>query len=56
MSDPPRNGVQSSIAVLQEAKTRVCMITGDARDTAEAVASQLGFFDPQRGHKAGFPF
>lgn len=31
---------------LQACSTRVCMITGDAEDTAVAVASAIGFFDP----------
>lgn len=31
---------------LQACSTRVCMITGDAEDTAVAIASAIGFFDP----------
>jgi len=51
MADPPRPGVLDSIETLQRAKSRVCMITGDAKDTAEAIATSLGFFDPEgKGH------
>jgi Ca2+-transporting ATPase len=35
-----------AIRALQDSKVRVCMITGDMRATAEAIARQLGFFDP----------
>ena len=31
---------------VQACSTRVCMITGDAEDTAIAVASAVGFYDP----------
>jgi magnesium-transporting ATPase (P-type) len=48
MADPPRPGVKASVAELQAAKSRVAMVTGDARDTALAVARDLGFYDPAK--------
>merc|ERR1740117_2217145 len=48
MSDPPRRGVSESIAKMIENRSRVCMITGDARETAMAIASTLGFYDPRK--------
>lgn len=43
--DPPRNGVCESIAQLQQAGVSVVMITGDMKETAESIGSQLGLFD-----------
>uniref|UniRef100_A0A6U0ZXV7 Cation-transporting P-type ATPase N-terminal domain-containing protein n=1 Tax=Rhizochromulina marina TaxID=1034831 RepID=A0A6U0ZXV7_9STRA len=48
MSDPPRKGVRGAIHKLQESRARVCMITGDAKDTAIAIATELGFFEADR--------
>ncbi len=42
MIDPPRSGVDESIATCQEAGIRVVMITGDHVETARAIATQLG--------------
>jgi len=41
--DPPRRGVSEAILVLKESGVQVKMITGDARDTAVAVAKSIGF-------------
>ena len=40
--DPPREGVKESIALLKTSKVKVCMITGDAKETAAAIAESLG--------------
>ena len=46
-------GVAAAVATLQASRTRVVMVTGDAKDTALAVAASLGFYDPLgKGHLA----
>ena len=40
--DPPREGVKESIALLKKSKVKVCMITGDAKETAAAISESLG--------------
>ncbi|EEA06756.1 calcium-translocating P-type ATPase, SERCA-type family protein [Cryptosporidium muris RN66] len=40
--DPPRPGVKNAILRCQKAGIRVFMITGDNRNTAEAIASSIG--------------
>ncbi|KAJ7198236.1 Ca-transporting ATPase [Mycena rebaudengoi] len=42
MLDPPRKGVADSIALLQDGGVQVVMITGDAEETALAIARALG--------------
>ncbi|KAK5946589.1 High affinity Ca2+/Mn2+ P-type ATPase-like protein [Knufia obscura] len=42
MTDPPRKGVNKSIARLQRGGVKVIMITGDAEATAVAIAKGLG--------------
>ncbi|KAI9675203.1 MAG: High affinity Ca2+/Mn2+ P-type ATPase-like protein [Trizodia sp. TS-e1964] len=42
MNDPPRKGVERSIRRLTSGGVRVIMITGDAEQTAVAIAKQLG--------------
>ena len=42
LHDPPRKGVSESIALLHSSKVKVCMITGDAKETAAAIAESLG--------------
>ena len=42
MVDPPRAGVADSIAVLQNSKVKVIMITGDAEATASSICRILG--------------
>jgi calcium-translocating P-type ATPase len=47
MMDPPREGVQESIAACHRAGIRVVMITGDHSITAEAIARELGIVDDE---------
>ncbi|KAG5184494.1 testis secretory pathway calcium transporting ATPase [Tribonema minus] len=44
--DPPRRGARAAVEEMQLCRTRLCMITGDAEETAVAIASAVGFFDP----------
>ena len=39
-------GVAAAVATLQGSRTRVVMVTGDAKDTALSIATSLGFYDP----------
>jgi len=41
--DPPRDGVQESIEILRKSGVEVKMITGDAVETARAIATRIGF-------------
>ncbi|KAJ1448765.1 hypothetical protein M885DRAFT_470840 [Pelagophyceae sp. CCMP2097] len=43
--DPPRPEAKAAIARCKEAGVRVFMITGDSRETAVAIASELGILD-----------
>lgn len=45
MMDPPRKEAANSVHVLQRAGVKVVMITGDHKDTAFAVARQIGIAD-----------
>ncbi|NLM37397.1 MAG: calcium-translocating P-type ATPase, SERCA-type [Firmicutes bacterium] len=47
MIDPPRPEAKAAIRVCQEAGIVVKMITGDHRDTAVAIARQLGLAGPE---------
>ncbi|KAI0264186.1 hypothetical protein BC834DRAFT_924730 [Gloeopeniophorella convolvens] len=42
MLDPPRRGAADAVGLLQRGGVRVVMITGDAPDTARAIARALG--------------
>jgi Ca2+-transporting ATPase len=42
LHDPPRPHVQDAIRVLKSSKVSVCMVTGDGKETAVAIASMLG--------------
>lgn len=42
MADPPRPGVREAVRKCHQAGVRVVMITGDHKNTAEAVAKKLG--------------
>jgi Ca2+-transporting ATPase len=43
--DPPRAGVRESVTSLLRSKVNVCMVTGDGRETAAAIASMIGMAD-----------
>jgi magnesium-transporting ATPase (P-type) len=46
--DPPRPGVQYSVQVLKKSGVHICMITGDAKETATAIANSIGIYNPER--------
>ncbi|MBA3532116.1 MAG: calcium-translocating P-type ATPase, SERCA-type [Ardenticatenales bacterium] len=46
MIDPPRPEAVASVRIAHEAGIRTIMITGDHRETAVAIASELGMFQP----------
>ena len=50
--DPPRDGVKESIALLRKSKVKVCMITGDAKETAAAISESLGISRAAARNKA----
>lgn len=45
LQDPPRPEVKSAISDCKRAGVNVVVITGDNRNTAEAICSELGVFD-----------
>jgi Ca2+-transporting ATPase len=47
MLDPPRPEVPAAVAQARRAGLRVIMITGDAPDTARAIAGQIGLGEPR---------
>ena len=53
MIDPIRPEVKAAIAECREAGIRPVMITGDHRDTAVAIARQLGILDDERAAITG---
>eukprot|EP00124_Ichthyophonus_hoferi_P003371 Ihof_evm1s288 gene=Ihof_evmTU1s288 len=42
--DPPRQGVEQAIKTLVDSQVQVVMITGDAKETALAIARQVGIY------------
>lgn len=53
MIDPPRKEVAQSVHTCREAGIRTVMITGDHRDTALAIAGELGICGPGDGVLTG---
>ena len=45
INDPPRPGVFQAIQKTKESGIRIVMITGDSKETAVAIATELGFFE-----------
>jgi P-type Ca2+ transporter type 2C len=46
MIDPPRQEVKEAVRVAHQAGLKSVMVTGDYRDTAEAVAREIGLLEP----------
>jgi len=49
MEDPPRDGVAESVRKLRTGGVRVLMVTGDAKETALAIARRCGIVGPADG-------
>lgn len=55
MFDPPRKGVSDAVKLLQSGGIQVVMITGDAEETALAIAQKLGLRVGTARRQAGQP-
>ncbi|MBO7563774.1 MAG: HAD-IC family P-type ATPase, partial [Clostridiales bacterium] len=53
MIDPARSEVKDAMAICREAGIRAVMITGDYKDTAVAIANDLGMMDETSGSLSG---
>lgn len=53
MIDPARTEVKDAMAICREAGIRAVMITGDYKDTAVAIANDLGMMDENSGSLSG---
>eukprot|EP00051_Salpingoeca_urceolata_P028423 m.486783 g.486783 ORF g.486783 m.486783 type:complete len:963 (-) comp24593_c0_seq1:242-3130(-) len=53
--DPPRPGVRESVETLTQCGVIVSMITGDMKETAEAIGQQLHLFDPRKHQSLSGP-
>lgn len=47
MQDPPRPLVAEAVSTLLDSGVRTIMLTGDAKETAVAIAQQIGLYGPQ---------
>ena len=48
LSDPVRRGARDAVEKLDSAGVQVVMITGDGKDTAQAIAQKCGILTPER--------
>jgi len=48
MVDPPRDNIDQSVAMLKSGGVRVVMMTGDSKETAASIASQIGILDRRK--------
>lgn len=55
LEDPPRDGVVESVRKLRTGGVRVLMVTGDAKETALAIARQCGIVGPGDGYTMALP-
>ncbi len=52
LEDPPKEGVRDAVSRAKKAGVRVVMVTGDHRDTAKAIAKELGIIETYGGQNA----